>query len=87
GALFGYLMVWSGSVWSAVAAHSLNNILAGITQWMAMRGDDTLLDEIGRTSWPMAAVSAVLTAIVLVMCWRARQKAVSEAPADKNWNY
>lgn len=87
GVLFGYLMVWSGSVWSAVAAHSLNNILAGITQWMAMRGDDTLLDEIGRTSWPMAAASAVLTVIVLIMCWRARKKAIPMAPADKNWNY
>lgn len=87
GALFGYIMVWSGSVWGAVAAHSLNNILAGITEWMALRGDHTLLDEIGRTSWPLAAASALLTAIVLIMCWRARKKAVSEPPVDKNWNY
>ena len=33
GALFGYMAVWSGSLWLAVLAHALNNSLTTLTYY------------------------------------------------------
>lgn len=72
GALFGYVMVWSGSVWGAVSLHMLNNILASVTEWSALRGVSTGLDEAGSDSVMLATVSAALTACVLIVCYKNR---------------
>ena len=34
GAFFGYLAVWSGSIWLPVIAHSFNNIMVVISTWL-----------------------------------------------------
>lgn len=38
GAFFGYLVVWSGSIWLSVFAHALNNSLVVINYWLVSRG-------------------------------------------------
>ncbi|MDE7412159.1 MAG: CPBP family intramembrane metalloprotease [Paramuribaculum sp.] len=38
GAFFGYLCVWSGSLWYSVIAHCFNNIMACVTMWLVERG-------------------------------------------------
>lgn len=42
GALFGYLVVWSGSIWSGVVAHTINNIIATIIKWIKIRNNNAI---------------------------------------------
>ena len=37
GAFFGYLILWSGSIWLPIFAHALNNSLVVITSWISSR--------------------------------------------------
>lgn len=72
GAFFGYLVVWSGSVWTSVAAHAFNNIIAAISEWSMMRGTQTGIDHVGQDSTVMVAVSIVLTAVMIIAIYRMR---------------
>lgn len=38
GAFFGHLVVWTGSIWSSVFAHALNNSLVVLSYWLVSRG-------------------------------------------------
>ncbi len=69
GAMFGYTAWWCGSLWPAVWAHVLNNLIATYALWTAMRGE-RLFDGIKgyeeSTADPlMALLSAASTAFLL----------------------
>lgn len=38
GAFFGYLYIWSGSIWTAVFAHALNNTIVVVAAWLTLHG-------------------------------------------------
>lgn len=38
GAFFGYLFLWSGSIWTSVFAHALNNSIVVASSWLIARG-------------------------------------------------
>ncbi|MBD5204120.1 MAG: CPBP family intramembrane metalloprotease [Bacteroidales bacterium] len=38
GAMFGYLLVWSRSLWVSAMAHSLNNSMVVIVYWLSQKG-------------------------------------------------
>lgn len=38
GAFFGYMVLWTGSIWASVFAHALNNSLVVINYWMLASG-------------------------------------------------
>ena len=73
GVLFGYLLVWSGSIWLPIIAHFINNGVAVVAIYMI---DKKLLspeiEEIGTTSdsYYMAAVSFVLIIVFILMIKR-----------------
>jgi hypothetical protein len=73
GVLFGYLMVWSGSMWLPIIAHFINNVVAVVAMYMI---DKKLLspeiEEIGTTSdsYYMAAVSFILIVVFMLMIKR-----------------
>lgn len=73
GVLFGYLLVWSGSMWLPIIAHFINNGVAVVAMYMI---DKKLLtpdiEEIGSTtdSYYMAAISFVLIVVFMVMIKR-----------------
>ncbi len=73
GVLFGYLLVWSGSIWLPVIAHFINNGVAVVAMYMI---DKKLLtpdiEEIGSTSdsYYMAVVSVVLIIVFMLMIKR-----------------
>ncbi len=73
GALFGYLAWWSGTVWTSVAAHVFNNVLAAVTMWMKDRDESSgvaQLDNYG-TENPMADIaSLLLVAVCLCVIYR-----------------
>lgn len=48
GAFFGYLCVWSGSLWYSVVAHCTNNIFACVSMWFAERsGMESGIETVG----------------------------------------
>ncbi len=73
GVLFGYLLVWSGSMWLPIIAHFINNGVAVVGMYLI---DKKLLtpdiEEYGSTSdsYYMAAVSFVLIVVFMLMIKR-----------------
>jgi len=68
GALFGYLLVWSGSMWFAILGHFINNALAVIVLHLAHNGAiNPAIEEYGSTSdsYYATLLSLVITAVLL----------------------
>ncbi len=66
GAFFGYLAVWSGSLWLAVIAHAANNIMACVSMWLVKNeyvSVDVNAIGVGDSAiyWPWIVLSASLT--------------------------
>nr|WP_321353648.1 CPBP family intramembrane glutamic endopeptidase [uncultured Draconibacterium sp.] len=73
GALFGYLLVWSGSMWLPIIAHFLNNAIAVIAMYLINNGlMKPQYEDIGSTSdsYYMAGISLAITLIFLMMLKR-----------------
>lgn len=75
GAFFGYLFLYSDSIWPGVVAHALNNSIVVVSYWLISRGVSTSdAGSIGVASdgsfpWvPLA--SAVALAIFFIFSWR-----------------
>lgn len=67
GAYFGYLLVWTGSIWVPVFAHVLNNTMYVITAWYQVKesGISVLDAEPTLYSTPLIIGSVIATAICL----------------------
>lgn len=73
GVLFGYLLVWSGSIWLPIVAHFINNAVAVIAMYMIDKGMlSSEIENIGSTSdsYYMAAVSFLLIVVFMLMIKR-----------------
>ena len=70
GALFGYMLVWTGSLWVPMLMHFVNNAMAVLLYFMANRAgwDMDKVDAIGtgNTLW-LGIVSLVLTVVGIYM--------------------
>ena len=78
GALFGYLFVWTGSLWIPIVMHFTNNGMAVIAYYF--------LDEIGEnsknyadtigagTTWYLGVISIVITSLGLLIFYRRTHK-------------
>lgn len=58
GAYFGYLLVWSGSVWLPMIVHVANNSLFVVLRYTTGSGEPSLA---GAEAWPAVAASVALT--------------------------
>ncbi len=70
GALFGYLLVWSGSLWIPIIAHFINNGVIVLAMYFINQNKlDPAIEEIGSTtdSYYLAAISLVFVAVLLVL--------------------
>ncbi len=70
GAYFGYLIWWTGSVWTPIIAHATNNSLVVIFNWVAMNNNELTETaeesaSIEATSYTVIVASAVLTAFLI----------------------
>lgn len=63
GAFFGYMVMWSGSIWPAVLAHFINNTLAVLFYYLKNNGYQLPdFDTIGTgNGWWLGVASALLT--------------------------
>ncbi|MBD5357956.1 MAG: CPBP family intramembrane metalloprotease [Bacteroides sp.] len=73
GVFFGYLLVWTGSLWVPIFAHALNNSIVVVSYYMFGNSDFPDIESLGVShsdEFPVAAAaSAVATAVFL---WRFR---------------
>ncbi len=68
GTLLVYLVWWSGSIWPAVLAHAVNNLMALLSAKLNGVDDYMAMTDWG---WGMLTLSAVLTcALLYIMCKR-----------------
>lgn len=70
GAFFGYLFLWTGSIWTSIFAHTLNNSVVVISEWLIARHIvNSDIDSIGITKYgfPLPAlISFILFTIFLL---------------------
>lgn len=85
GALFGYFLVYSGSIWIPVAAHFVNNAVGVLMLYSASNGESELekvMDPDFSTGisgyWPIAVVSLMAT---LWLVYRMKKMRVDAVPA------
>jgi membrane protease YdiL (CAAX protease family) len=79
GALFGYLFVWTGSIWIAVLAHFVNNGLAVVYYYIFYQGNLQIeADRIGmeKQAALMIMSSVVLTTLILAVIQKQRNESV-----------
>ncbi|NQU86779.1 MAG: CPBP family intramembrane metalloprotease [Mariniphaga sp.] len=76
GVLFGYLLVWSGSMWLPIIAHFVNNAAAVIAMWMVSQDKiDPAIEEIGATSESLyIAVISFFMSIALLFLIKSHKK-------------
>jgi hypothetical protein len=84
GALFGYMLVWSGSMWLPIIGHFLNNGIAVIAYFLINKNLlNANVENIGSTSnsYYLAAISMVL--VITFMWMLKRQNAENFLPLEK----
>ncbi|MEY4594613.1 MAG: hypothetical protein RIQ47_1023, partial [Bacteroidota bacterium] len=75
GALFGYLLVWSGSLWLPILAHFVNNGSAVLFTYLyAMRSIETNPDELGSSGSDLYLVitSVIVCSLMIYQIYRTR---------------
>ncbi|MDR1673374.1 MAG: CPBP family intramembrane metalloprotease [Bacteroidales bacterium] len=74
GVLFGYLLVWSGSIWLPVFAHFVNNTMAVIVAYFSYRLD--LPEDIADYGAAVDAlpVTVALTAVCALLLWKVKRE-------------
>ncbi len=74
GALFGYMLIWSGSMWLPVVAHFINNATAIIVLHFIQKGAISAeVDSVGSKSDEIyAALISVILLVIVLWVWRKR---------------
>jgi uncharacterized protein len=86
GALFGYLLVWSGSLWAPIFAHFINNGFAVVVSFLVHKKE--LSPEVehlgeGEGQGLQVAVSAIIVISLLIFyCYTCRQNKRNNPPED-----
>jgi uncharacterized protein len=72
GALFGYMLIWSGSIWLPIAAHFINNASAAVLHFLVVRGTiSEEAEELGAGQEQMVyAIISLALLVVVIMVWR-----------------
>ncbi|MDE6288726.1 MAG: CPBP family intramembrane metalloprotease [Muribaculaceae bacterium] len=71
GAFFGYLLLWSGSVWLPVAAHVFNNCMFVLLNYFTGSGDPEISGS-SVVTWLAPLISCILTVAALWFMYRGR---------------
>ena len=82
GILFGYLFVWSGTIWIPIFAHFVNNTVTVIILYLIRKGTVSEEMDVFGSSWGDIPVTIVATAICGWLMWgmyRSRKKLIIES--------
>ena len=70
GVMFGYLLIWSGSLWIPIIAHFINNgVVVVVMYYINQNKLSPAIEEIGSTadSYYLAAISLVFVVVLLIV--------------------
>ena len=71
GATFGYLYLYTGSLWIPAFAHAFNNSLVVVAEWLAARGTSRIdIDTVGADLPWLSVTSLALTILLIVFFGR-----------------
>ena len=75
GAFFGYLILWSGSIWLPIFAHALNNSLVVISTWICSRNSinfdiNKIATDLSTESYILIIASVIITALLILRLYR-----------------
>lgn len=72
GAWFGYLFLWTGSIYVPVVAHVINNGVVVLCSWLNNRGVETNFEMIGvaESGFPVAAFVSMAAIVVFLTYFR-----------------
>ena len=75
GILLGYMFYVSGSLWTSIIMHFVNNGTAVVLYYLNHKGViDVDVDHFGEMNGWLVALSAVVTVALIVWCWRQNKK-------------
>ena len=77
GAMFGYVFVWSGSLWVPITMHFVNNGLAVLVYYLMRESENTknIADTLGAgDTWYLGVVSILITSLGLLIFYRRTHK-------------
>ena len=81
GAMFGYVFVWTGSLWVPIVMHFTNNALAVIVYYIVANSQEltannqNIADTIGAgDTWWLGVISLILTSLGLLIFYRRTHK-------------
>lgn len=85
GALFGYLMAWSGSLWVPIIAHFINNGTAVVAAYMMQRRGEPvdILEKTGNNPGYVPLLSVVFTSILLILFYKMSERQVKKNQHEK----
>ncbi len=76
GAMFGYLLVWTGTMWVPILAHFVNNTMGVLGYYLIDKGIISKdIEDWGTTpeQFPLAVFSLLLTGLLLFLIYRRKQ--------------
>ena len=88
GAFFGYLVVWSGSLWLPIVAHAFNNITTVFVTWLYNSGCiDSDPNQLGAAMTPFDTTIAITSVIATITLIIYLKKSFSQTSCDGKQNH
>ncbi len=88
GAFFGYLVVWSGSLWLPIVAHAFNNITTVFVTWLYNKGCiDSDPNQFGASMTPLDTTIAITSVIATIGMIIYLKKSFSQTSCDEKQNH
>jgi len=81
GVMFGYLLVWSGTIWLPIFAHFVNNTAVVLVYSLIHKGTISEKFEIYGTNWTNIPVTILATSVCAILLWVMYRK--SKEPTKK----
>lgn len=81
GAYFGYLLVWSRSLWLPVLIHAINNSLVVYSMWHT-EGTSEAVEEVTINNWGVDSPTLILGSVILTVFIIVRLKKYSETDIE-----
>lgn len=88
GAFFGYLVVWSGSLWLPIVAHAFNNITTVFVTWLYNKGCiDSDPNQLGASMTPLNTTIAITSVIATIGMIIYLKKSFSQTSCGEKQNH
>lgn len=86
GAVFGYMMLYSRSVWVPASMHALNNSIVVVVTWLANRGaaNADIVEDFGvaKEGVPLTALASAIIVAAMISTWKKKTENASSKPIN-----